>query len=392
MDPNGAFVCSGGHLGLSGRPMVVVADPTSFLMQMANRQFPDLYRPVYDIVGLPFDAIDLPQAVDKVIESVEVRVPLFISTPNLNFLVAAQLDHSFRQSVRDSDLSLADGMPIVWLARLLGVPIRQRVAGSDLFEALCAQTRRTVKVFFFGGPDGVAQKAGEHVNALAHDREKRGLTPGVQCVGFESPGFGSLDDMSRPDVIDRINGSGADFVVVALGARNGQAWIQRNRGQLSAPVISHLGAVVNMAAGTIERAPKWLRVIGLEWIWRIKEEPFLWKRYGSDGLAMMRLMVTYVMPQIWRRLNYRNSPRQSQTVGTHEIQPVAGGSQLVLKGIWSSGSIDVLRYVVADCIKLGSTVKVDTRQATYLDAAVRGLLGILARDEDLPPVTKGVSK
>jgi hypothetical protein len=107
---------------------------------------------------------------------------------------------------------------------------------------------------------------------------------------------------------------------------------------------------------------------------------------------MMRLMVTYVMPQIWRRLNYRNSPRQSQTVGTHEIQPVAGGSQLVLKGIWSSGSIDVLRYVVADCIKLGSTVKVDTRQATYLDAAVRGLLGILARDEDLPPVTKGVSK
>jgi N-acetylglucosaminyldiphosphoundecaprenol N-acetyl-beta-D-mannosaminyltransferase len=361
-------------------------------MQMANRQFPDLYRAVYDIVGLPFDAINLEQAVDKVVESLAVQVPLFISTPNLNFLVAAQSDRAFRQSVRDSDLSLADGMPIVWLARLLGVPIRQRVAGSDLFEALCVQTRRTVKVFFFGGPDGIAQKASERVNALAQDREKRGLTPGVRCVGFESPGFGSLDDMSRPDIIDRINGSGADFVVVALGARNGQAWIQRNRGQLSAPVISHLGAVVNMAAGTIERAPKWLRVIGLEWIWRIKEEPFLWKRYGSDGLAMTRLMLTYVIPQIWRRLYYRGSPGQSPTMATHEIQPVAGGSRLVLKGIWSSGSLDELRHAIVGCTTPGGTVRVDTREATYLDAAVRGLLGILPSDEDLPPVTKGLSK
>ena len=91
-----------------------------------------------------------------VLASVDSRAPLFISTPNLNFLIATQSDAAFRESVRVSDLSLADGMPVVWLARMLGVPIRQRVAGSDLFEAVRGQEIRTVKVFFFGGPDGAA--------------------------------------------------------------------------------------------------------------------------------------------------------------------------------------------------------------------------------------------
>ena len=272
---------------------------------MAIRQFPDLSRTVYDIASLPFDAIDLRQAVARVIGAVQGRIPLFISTPNLNFLIAAQSDQDFRRSVRESDLSLADGMPIVWLARLLDVPIRQRVAGSDLFEALCLQTQQTIKVFFFGGPPGAAEQAGARVNARTHQMQQQGLGGGVQCVGFESPGFGSVQDMSTPDILQRINASGADFVVVALGARKGQAWIQHNRAQLDAPVICHLGAVVNMAAGTIARAPRWMRLVGLEWVWRIKEEPQLWRRYGADGLAMLRLLLSYVVPQMWGRWRQR---------------------------------------------------------------------------------------
>jgi N-acetylglucosaminyldiphosphoundecaprenol N-acetyl-beta-D-mannosaminyltransferase len=353
---------------------------------MENRQFPDLYRPVYDVAGLPFDAIDLAQAVEQVIAAVQSRTPLFISTPNLNFLIAAQTDQAFLQSVRDSGLSLADGMPIVWLARLLGVPIRQRVAGSDLFEALCQQSRRTVKVFFFGGPDGAAQRACDRVNARAQDLRRRGLLPGVQCVGIESPGFGSLDDMSRPALIDRINACGADFVVVALGAKKGQAWIQRNRRDLNSPVISHLGAVVNMAAGTIVRAPHWMRVVGLEWIWRIKEEPWLWKRYGSDGLAMARLMLSDVLPQVLRQRWQRHGGGPQQPVGTHEIKPVAGGCRLVLKGSWTIDAIDALRSALADCARGGMSITVDTHAATYLDAAVRGLLGIVSAPADPPPV------
>ena len=98
---------------------------------MALRPSPDYQRPVYDIAGLPFDAIDMERAVDTVVRTLESRTPLFVSTPNLNFLVASQTDPDFRSSVYQSDMCLADGMPIVWLARLLGVPIPGRVAGPS---------------------------------------------------------------------------------------------------------------------------------------------------------------------------------------------------------------------------------------------------------------------
>ena len=348
---------------------------------MTIRPSPDYQRPVYDIAGLPFDAIDMEAAVDTVIRVLKSRTPLFISTPNLNFLVAAQTDRDFQASVYQSDLCLADGMPIVWLARLLGVPLPGRVAGSDLFDALCAQDRRTVKVYFFGGPEGAAQQAAERVNRQADERHQRQQTPGVVCVGHESPGFGSLDDMSQPEVIQRINASGADFVIVALGARKGQAWIQRNRRQLDAPVISHLGAVVNMAAGSIARAPRWMRVIGLEWIWRIKEEPQLWRRYASDGLALLGMLVTRVLPTMASRWRYRLFGRRP-AVGQLKCTRAEGNCRLELRGSWTRDNIDELRAQLQACAERGEVVTVEASAATYLDAAVRGLLAIVPASVD----------
>ena len=347
---------------------------------MAIRKFPDYQRPVYDIVGLPFDAIDLRQAVRTVLRSIEHREPLFVSTPNLNFLIAAQSDAAFRTSIFQSDLCLADGMPIVWLARLLGVPLPGRVAGSDLFEALCAQSNRTVKVFFFGGPAGAARSAAERVNQLAHEQRQLDQTPGVICVGDESPGFGSTDELSSPDLIRRINASGADFVVVALGARKGQAWIQRNRAQLDAPVISHLGAVINMAAGTIARAPRWMQKIGLEWIWRIKEEPLLWRRYASDGWALLRMLVTRVAPIVGRRWMRRLFGPGVRQQGRLDCDCSQGACHLRLLGDWSVANIAELQARLVDCGRQESPVEVDTREATHMDAAVRGLLAIVPRD------------
>ena len=93
-------------------------------------------RRVVCVAGLPFDVLSLNEAVGHVCRAMQSRQRLFLSTPNLNFLIAAQSDGVFRDSVIHSDLSVADGMPIVWLARLLGLPIRERVAGSTLFEVL----------------------------------------------------------------------------------------------------------------------------------------------------------------------------------------------------------------------------------------------------------------
>jgi len=113
-------------------------------------------RDIVCVLGLPFDTVDLAQAVEKIRAAAFSNARCFVSTPNLNFLIAAQRDPGFRDSVLRSDLSLADGAPIVWIARCLGLPLTERVAGASVFEALRAHEGPPLTVFFFGGPPGVA--------------------------------------------------------------------------------------------------------------------------------------------------------------------------------------------------------------------------------------------
>jgi N-acetylglucosaminyldiphosphoundecaprenol N-acetyl-beta-D-mannosaminyltransferase len=180
--------------------------------------------------------------------------------------------------------------------------------------------------------------------------------------------------MSRPELMDRINASGADFVVVSIGARKGQVWIQRNRARLDAPVISYFGAVINMAAGTVARAPRWMQKTGLEWVWRIKEEPQLWRRYASDGWALLCMLVTRILPLVlrrWRR--YLFSP----PAGRLEIGCKDGVCRLSLWGDWSVSNIAELRARLTECGAQGNAVEIDTSHASGLDAAVLGLLAIV---------------
>src|ERR1700740_2981282 len=107
-----------------------------------------------------------------------------------------------------------------------------------------------------------------------------------------NPGFGSISDMSQDHVIEAINSSGADFLIVSLGAKKGQLWLQRNHNSLAIPIRSHLGAAINFQAGTVKRAPQVVSAWGFEWLWRIKEERYLWKRYRDDGLVFLRLLIT----------------------------------------------------------------------------------------------------
>lgn len=345
---------------------------------------PDFYRDVYCILGLPFDAVSLDEAVDKVRVAAKSKTRLFLSTPNLNFLIASQTDAAFRNSVIHSDLSVADGMPIVWLARLLGVPIRERVAGASVFQALMssagtatghAEKVSSIRVFFFGGPTGVAQAAHEKINSGAQLGGPQGL--GVTSVGYASPGFGTVEDMSTPAIIQQINASQADFLVVALGAAKGQAWIERNRAALTAPVLSHLGAVVNFVAGNVSRAPVWVQRIGFEWLWRVKEEPSLWRRYLADGKALVGLMLTRVAPLAW--IHYTQHPRhiltQSSGITIEDNDPCR---LVILKGAWVRANLEPLRALFKQAAAEGRHLKLDLQNVTYVDTAFLGLLMIFA--------------
>ena len=351
------------------------------------------HRDVWCLLGLPFDALTMSQAVAQVRATAASRARCFISTANLNFLVTATADQAFRESVVDSDLSLVDGMPLVWLARVLGLPIRERVAGSDLFEALRRDdtpssdhgtARGPLRVFFFGGPRGAAEHACARLNTEGG---------GLRCAGWHYPGFGRVEDMSGQEIIDKINASGADFLLVSLGARKGQAWIVRNLPRLRVPVVSHLGAVVNFLAGSVRRAPTWMRRTGLEWLWRIKEEPALWARYAWDGLVLVRLALTRVLPYLawrwWQRIGLGRSldPQFSVRVlaadGISDDPRSTGtaraGYRVILAGPVLAGNLGPVRDAFREAVASGLDIIVDLEQATDVDCAFLGLLMVLRK-------------
>jgi N-acetylglucosaminyldiphosphoundecaprenol N-acetyl-beta-D-mannosaminyltransferase len=115
--------------------------------------------------------------------------------------------------------------------------------------------------------------------------------------------------MSRDDIIDTIKSSGADLLVASLGNQKGHLWLGRNHHRLLIPVRAHFGASLNFQAGTVRRAPLIVQKSGLEWLWRIKEEPYLWRRYWNDGAVLLRLLFTRVLSCAvwtwWGRLNER---------------------------------------------------------------------------------------
>lgn len=331
---------------------------------------PDYSREVHCLLGLPFDAINLEQATQRIRGAIDRHTPCFLSTPNLNFLIAAQSDTAFRDSVVHSDLSVADGMPIVWMAKLLGIPLQERVAGSDLFEQLRQSSSGNLSVYFFGGPEGVAEIACNQLTASPS---------AMRCAGFASPGFGSLQDMSDEQTIRDINASQADFLVVALGAKKGQAWIEYNRRKLTPPVISHLGAVVNFVAGRLDRAPVWVRRTGCEWLWRIKEEPGLWRRYATDGWKFAKLFLSRVLPHAYMVYRHKSgAPVQTQTsINTHQEETRI---VLHLSGNWHRHNLQPLRLCFEDCARRGQNIVLDLQHTDYVDSAFMGLLQLLHAD------------
>ena len=331
-------------------------------------------REVYCLLGLPIDALDMEGAVQRVRQAAFSNTRCFVSTVNVNFAMAARGDAAFRDSVLHSDLCLPDGMPLVWVARLLGLPIRERVSGAGLFERLLQQPGPPISIFFFGGPQGAAQAACRRVNEA---------TCGLRCVGFDSPGFGSVEEMSGVDRIERINRSGAQFITVALGAKKGQAWIEHNRARLQAPVLCHLGAVVNYAAGTVRRAPTWVQALGAEWLWRSKQEPALWRRYWDDGASFLQVLLREVAPLAMQR-RLRLAAATAQETARFTVHETPQRTLLKLRGAWVDTDLDPLRQALTIAQQRATNLALGLAGVSHVDSGFIALV-MLARGGQARP-------
>jgi N-acetylglucosaminyldiphosphoundecaprenol N-acetyl-beta-D-mannosaminyltransferase len=335
---------------------------------LSNPSTVDFHRNLYCVLGVPVDACSMEHVIDQLCEAAKTRRRLFLSTPNLNFIVAAQRDPEFRQSLLLSDLCPVDGMGALVICRMLGLPTNTRVAGSDIPREMAANAQRRIgrpfRVALFGGDHGVAEKAQKTIN----DQFKGQL----ECVEAIDPGFMTPDKMHDPATINRLNEAQADFLLVALGAAKGQAWILRNMKSLNTPAISHLGATINFIAGTVSRAPALVQKSGMEWLWRIKEEPKLASRYLNDGTMMGKTMLRRVLPLAhWLKKEGQTDKLQIETVSP------SPHSVIGLTGNASGHQLKDLRRHITGIAAGSKEIDLDVSRLSKFDMEFAGIVLLL---------------
>lgn len=268
------------------------------------------------MLGVPFDKVTAADSLRIIGQMIESGRPHYAATANVDFVVQALGDVELRRILADADLVLCDGMPLVWASKLLGNPLPERVAGSDLVPQLLAEAERQGwRVFFLGGTDESVAKAAENVKARH---------PQLQLVGAYSPPFKALLEMDHDDIVRRVRETRPDILLVAFGCPKQEKWISMQFKQSGVPLSIGVGATIDFLAGSVRRAPLWMQRSGLEWIFRLLQEPRrLFRRYVADlwvfGWAILR--------QWWQLRGLRSQARRANQILSQSTR--SGGFEVV---------------------------------------------------------------
>ena len=229
--------------------------------------------PRLNILGVGISVLTLPQAVAQISGWIEQPARQYVSVCTVHTVMECQRDEMMRQAVNRAGLGTPDGMPLVWLSRWWQKRAEvSRVYGPDLMLALCAASvERGYRHYFYGGAAGTPER-------LAETLQQR--FPGLAVAGTYSPPFRPLTPAEEAEIIARINQAEADVVWVGLGTPKQDLWMFRQRPHLTAPVLIGVGAAFDFHTGHIPQAPGWMQQSGLEWLFRLIQEPGrLWYRY-----------------------------------------------------------------------------------------------------------------
>lgn len=238
------------------------------------------------LFGVPITRVTMIEAVARLAAALGSGRLTQVATVNLDFLVSAQKKPEVLDILRRAEMNVADGAPVVWLARLLGQPLPERVAGADLVPKLMRlAAERSAGVFLLGGEQGAAAAAATRLRAEL---------PGLRIAGVMEPARAAVADMDNDSILAAIEESGADILLVAFGHPKQEQWISLHRDRLKVSVAIGVGCVFDLMAERVTRAPTWLQMAGLEWLFRLGQEPRrLFRRYATDAswLALMTAQV-----------------------------------------------------------------------------------------------------
>lgn len=233
------------------------------------------------------DNITMADAVQEIDRMIREKKNSYVVTPNVDHIVRIETDIEFKEIYDKADLVLTDGQPLIWISKLYGRPICEKVSGSDLFPKICElSAKKGYTMFFLGAAEGVADIAA---------RKLRHRYPGLQIVRTYSPPYGfEKDRQETQKIIDMVCEAHPDVLILALGTPKQEKFYFKHREKLSVPMTLAVGASIDFVAGNVKRAPKWMSDRGLEWLFRITQDPKrMFKRYIIDDTKILGLAWKY---------------------------------------------------------------------------------------------------
>ena len=245
-------------------------------------------RPCFQVLGVRVEAAQITDVVDQMKEWIRERKGCHsIAATGMNGIVEAQHDAEFKQVLNATDLVVPDGMPLVWLGRRRGHALARRVYGPDLLLAFCEKTAGCgFRHFFYG-----AELEPDVPGRLAEKLKQR--FPGTIVAGTYSRPSPSASLAQEDEILSRVTRAAPDVLWVGLGELRQVRWMHEHRIKLNVPVVVGVGAAFDMISGRRKQAPRWMREHGLEWLFRLFQEPRrLWRRYliyGTQFVAWIAL-------------------------------------------------------------------------------------------------------
>ncbi|KPJ64013.1 N-acetylmannosaminyltransferase [candidate division KD3-62 bacterium DG_56] len=222
-------------------------------------------------------------ALDRIEEFVRSRSPHMVVTPDSSAIVRAQTDTELAEIMRSADLVTPDGAGVVWVARIFGLPLWERVTGCDLMQRICERgTQRGWRIYLLGAAPGIAEQAAARLAERC---------PGIQVAGTH---HGYFTPEQEPEIVSAIAAARSDILFVAFGIPKQEKWIRRHLQALGVPVAIGVGGSFDVVAGRVSRAPQWMGRLGLEWLYRTLREP---RRLGR-ALTIPRFLAMAILDRL----------------------------------------------------------------------------------------------
>lgn len=237
----------------------------------------------YPILNTFVDVLSMEETIVKVEEIINSRIPTQHVVINASKVIQMEKDKELQKIVNNSSIINADGASILWASKKLGVPLKERVTGIDLFLNLVAlANKKKYKIFLFGAREEVVKKVQEVI------KRKH---PNVEIVGYRNGYFITEDEKA---IVDDMSKSNADMLFVAFSSPKKEYWINKYLNDINIPFIMGVGGSFDVVAGYTKRAPLWMQNNGLEWFYRFIQEPRrMWKRYIIGNAKFLKLTYAY---------------------------------------------------------------------------------------------------